>query len=92
VIDRVLAFGDVWFAQHRQDPLARAEELRSRAAAAGRDIPIDVIGVPADATVLGRYAAAGVRRVSFWAPSAGRSVIQRALERFERAVADVHGE
>src|ERR671910_1178430 len=92
VIDRVLAFGDVWFAQHRQDPLARAEELRSRAAAPRPDIPIPLLGVPADATVLRRYAAAGVRRVSFWAPSAGRSVIERALEQFERAIADVHGE
>ena len=92
VIDRVLAFGDVWFAQHRQDPLARVPELRARAADAGRDIPIDVIGVPADPAVLELYAAAGVRRVSFWAPSAGRGVIERALESFERAIADVHGE
>src|SRR5215210_593867 len=34
VLDRVLGFGDAWFAQHRQDPLARIAELRERAAAA----------------------------------------------------------
>jgi hypothetical protein len=42
--------------------------------------------------VIERYAAAGVRRVSFWAPSAGRGVVERALETFERAIADVRGE
>jgi probable F420-dependent oxidoreductase len=92
VFDRVLAFGDAWFAQHRSDPLDRIGDLRARAAEAGRDIPVDVIGVPPDPTVLERYEAAGVRRVSMWAPSAGRSVIERALDAFERAVADVHGE
>ena len=92
VLDRVLGFGDGWFAQHRGDPLERIGELRTRAAEAGRDVPVDVIGVPADAGVLERYEAAGVRRVSFWAPSGNRGVIERALEAFERAVADVHGE
>jgi probable F420-dependent oxidoreductase len=92
VLDRVLAFGDVWFAQHRERPLERIAELRARAAEAGRDIPVDVIGVPPKAEAIARYEGAGVRRVSFWAPSAGRAVIERALEAFERAVADVHGE
>src|SRR5215210_6508943 len=92
VIDRVLAFGDAWFSQHRTDPLERLDELRSRAAEAGRDVAFDVIGVPADPAVLERYEAAGTRRVSFWAPSAGRGPIERALDEFERAIADVHGE
>jgi alkanesulfonate monooxygenase SsuD/methylene tetrahydromethanopterin reductase-like flavin-dependent oxidoreductase (luciferase family) len=92
VLDRVVGFGDAWFSQHRTDPLTRVDELRSRAAEAGRDVAFDVIGVPADPAVLERYEAAGTRRVSFWAPSAGRGVIERALDEFERAVADVHGE
>jgi probable F420-dependent oxidoreductase len=92
VLDRVLAYGDVWFAMHRSKPLNRIEELRARAAEAGRDIPVDVIGVPPDPAILEAYEAAGVRRVSIWAPSAGRGVIERALDDFERAVADVHGE
>jgi probable F420-dependent oxidoreductase len=92
VFDRVLGFGDAWLAQHRQRPLDRIRDLRTRAAEAGRDIPVDVIGVPPDPAVLERYQAAGVRRVSMWAPSANRGVIEPALEAFERAVADVHGE
>src|SRR3954470_8601644 len=35
VLDRVLAFGDGWFAQHRANPLERVDELRRRAAEAG---------------------------------------------------------
>ena len=92
VFDRVLAFGDGWFAQHRERPLERIDELRARATEAGRDIPVDVIGVPPKADVIERYEAAGVRRVSMWAPPAGRGVIEAALDAFERAVADVHGE
>src|SRR6187200_101284 len=85
VFDRVLAFGDAWFAQHRERPLERIDELRARSAQAGRDIPVDVIGVPPKADVIERYEAAGVRRVSMWAPPAGRGVIEAALDAFERA-------
>jgi probable F420-dependent oxidoreductase len=92
VLDRVLGFGDVWFAQHRERPLERIDELRARAAEAGREIPVDVIGVPPKAEWIERYEAAGVRRVSFWAPSAARGVIEQALGAFERAVANAHGE
>jgi probable F420-dependent oxidoreductase len=92
VFDRVLHFGDAWLAQHRQRPLERIGDLRARAAEAGRDIPVDVIGVPPDPAVLERYEAAGVRRASMWAPSGNRGVVEPALDAFERAVADVHGE
>jgi len=34
VLDRVLAFGDGWLAQHRGNPLESVGELRSRAAGA----------------------------------------------------------
>src|SRR3954462_678590 len=91
VLDRVLAFGDGWFAQHHADPLERVGELCTRADEAGRELPVDVIGVPPDPVVLERYEAAGVRRVLMWAPSGQRSVIEAALDEFERAVADVHG-
>jgi probable F420-dependent oxidoreductase len=92
IFDRVLGYGDAWLAQHRADPLARLDELRARAQDAGRDVPVDVMGVAPDPAALERYEAAGVRRVSMWAPSAGRGEIERALDAFERAVAEVRGE
>jgi probable F420-dependent oxidoreductase len=93
VLDRVLAFGDVWMPNHaRGGILERIPELRARAADAGRDIPVHVVGVPADARALEGYAEAGVTRGIFWVPSAARSVVERALDRFEAAIAELHGE
>jgi hypothetical protein len=90
VLDRVLAFGDAWFPNHAPDGiLERAAELRSRA-----DRPVDlmVMGVPADAKALEAYAAAGFRRAVHWLPSAPRGPVERALDRYEAAIAEFHGE
>ncbi|MGH2969052.1 MAG: LLM class F420-dependent oxidoreductase [Solirubrobacteraceae bacterium] len=93
VLDRVLAFGDAWFPNlARGNVFERIPELRERAAEAGRTIPVDVMSVPDDPAVLERCAVAGVRRVVRWVPSAGRSRIEQALERFEAAVAELNGE
>ncbi|HEX7354462.1 MAG TPA: LLM class F420-dependent oxidoreductase [Mycobacteriales bacterium] len=90
VVDRVLAFGDAWMPNYsRRGILDRAEELRGRA-----DRPIDlmVMSVPADARVLEQFADAGFRRVVHWLPSARRGPIERALDAYESAIADLHGE
>jgi probable F420-dependent oxidoreductase len=90
VIDRVLAFGDAWMPNHaRNHILDRASELTVRA-----DRPIDlmVMGVPADARVIADYERAGFRRVIHWLPSAGLGPVEAALDRFEAAVAEAHGE
>jgi len=90
VLDRVLAFGDAWFPSYaRGGVLERCAELRARA-----DRPIDlmVMGVPADPQVLEQFEQAGFRRAVHWLPSAGRGPVERALERFESAVADLHGQ
>jgi hypothetical protein len=90
VLDRVLAFGDAWFPNHdRGGVLDRAAELRARA---DRPVGLMVIGVPADATVLEAYAAAGFQRAVHWLPSAPRGPVERALDRYEAAVAEFHGE
>ena len=89
VLDRVLAFGDAWFPNHAPDGiLERAAELRSRA-----DRPVDlmVMGVPADARALERYANAGFRRALHWLPSAPRGPVERALDRYETAIAELYG-
>jgi alkanesulfonate monooxygenase SsuD/methylene tetrahydromethanopterin reductase-like flavin-dependent oxidoreductase (luciferase family) len=93
VLDRVLAFGDAWLPNHAREAVhERIPELRARAEEAGRSIPVQVIGVPADAGVLARYEEAGVARCVFWVPSAARSVVEAAMERFEAAIAELHGE
>ena len=89
VIDRVLAFGDAWFPNWTPDILDRAAELRSRAE---RPIDFMAMGPPADPKVIEELAAAGTRRVSWWLPSAGYSVVEPALERVERAIAEFTGE
>ncbi len=91
VLDRVLAFGDAWFPTWRGEEalLARAAELRARA---DRPVEVQVIGVPADPAVLARLRDAGIRRAVRWMPSGGRSVVEAALERWERAIADLNGE
>jgi probable F420-dependent oxidoreductase len=89
VIDRVLAFGDAWFPNWSPDVLERAAELRSRAE---RPIDFMVFGPPADPKALEQLAEAGTRRVTWWVPSAGPSVIEARLEELEKAIAEFHGE
>ena len=92
VLDRVLAFGDAWFPNYMRDGgdiVERANELRERAE---RPVELMVIGVPADAAVLESLRLAECRRVVRWIPSAGSSVVEQALERWESAIAELTGE
>jgi probable F420-dependent oxidoreductase len=88
VFDRVLAYGNAWFPNYAPDVVERAAKLRHRA-----DRPIDlmVMGIPADPKVIEQYEVAGFRRIVHWLPSAGKSVVERTIERFETAVDEVHG-
>jgi probable F420-dependent oxidoreductase len=90
VLDRVLAFGDGWFPNYRAGTrvLERMQELRARA---DRRIEVHVIGVPADARELERLRAAGLRRAVHWLPSGPRGPVERALEAWEAAVAELDG-
>jgi probable F420-dependent oxidoreductase len=90
VLDRVLSFGDAWMPNNTgEDLAARARELWARA-----DRPIDVIvmGAPAKAAVLDELQKAGVRRVVRWIASATQGPVERALERWEDAIAELNGE
>jgi probable F420-dependent oxidoreductase len=93
VLDRVLAYADAWFPTHNRPNVAEMiQELGVRARDAGRRIPVLVIGLPPDPRVIERYEALGVERAIMWLPSAARGPVERALERFEAAVAEAHGE
>jgi probable F420-dependent oxidoreductase len=90
VLDRVLSFGDAWLPNNTgEDLLARARELWGRA---DRPIEVIVMGAPAKAAVLEELANAGVRRVVRWIPSATLGPVERALDRWEDAIAELNGE
>ncbi|HET9187960.1 MAG TPA: LLM class F420-dependent oxidoreductase, partial [Acidothermaceae bacterium] len=88
VFDRVLAYGDAWFPNYTPDVIDRAADLRRRAE---RPIDLMVMGIPADPPTIEQFEVAGFQRVVHWLPSAGKSVVERAMERFESAVDEVHG-
>jgi probable F420-dependent oxidoreductase len=88
VLDRVLEYGDGWMPNHGRGVVDRIAELRERAG--DRDVPVVVMGPPADLAVLERYEEAGVDRVLFWLPSARRSVIEAELDRVEAVMAELH--
>ncbi|MBO0802485.1 MAG: LLM class F420-dependent oxidoreductase [Nocardiopsaceae bacterium] len=90
VSDRVLAFGDAWIPNYEpKGLLERAAELRARA---DRRISLQVMGIPADPKIIEAYANAGFDRAVFWLPSAQRGPVERSLDAFEAAVAEVNGE
>jgi probable F420-dependent oxidoreductase len=93
VLDRVLAFGDAWLPNYSEEGadvlVERIRELRERA---GRDVEVQVLATPADPAVLERLEAAGVRRALRWLPSGPRSVVEPALDAWERAVGQFTGE
>ncbi len=88
VFDRVLSYGDAWFPNYSPDVIDRAPDLLRRAE---RPIDLMVMGIPADPAIIERYELAGFQRVVHWLPSAGKSVVERAMERFELAVDEVQG-
>ncbi len=90
VIDRVLAFGDSWFPNYAPEGiLDRVDEMRERAE---RPIELDLMGMPADPKAIQRAHDAGARRAVRWIPSGGPSLIEPALERWEKAIAEFTGE
>jgi probable F420-dependent oxidoreductase len=88
VFDRVLSYGDGWIPDYGPDVVERAIELRNRA---DRRIELTGMGVPADPKVIEQYETAGFGRAVHWLPSAGKSVVEQAMERFETAVDEVYG-
>ena len=89
VLDRALAFGDAWMPNYMPDVLERAAELRERAE---RPISFQAMSVPADPAEIQKLAEAGCDRALFWVPTAGRGPIEAALEAWEAAIAEFHGE
>jgi probable F420-dependent oxidoreductase len=90
VLDRVLAFGDAWFPNFgAPDLFDRMAELRARAE---RPIEVHIANAPGDPRALEQLERAGVARALPWIPAANRGPVERALDRFETAIAEMHGE
>ena len=91
VLDRVLAYGDGWMPLPIPGVLDRIAELRRRAADEGRAVTVCVSGAPTEAAVLEGYREAGVDRVLFELPAAGRGPIELVLDAADAALAEVFG-
>ncbi|GAB3683789.1 LLM class F420-dependent oxidoreductase [Angustibacter aerolatus] len=91
VEQRVLAYADGWFPNHLPDDsvIPRWTALRD---GADRPLTLSVLSVPADPRVLEQYAEAGARRVVHWLPSYPAGPLERALDAWEQAIAELHGE
>ena len=89
VLDRVLEYGDGWFPQWHDDNLIdRIGQLRARA---DRYLQVQVLSVPPDPKALEVLDDAGVQRVSTWLPSGPWSVVEPALEKWEKAIGELTG-
>jgi probable F420-dependent oxidoreductase len=88
-LQRVVDFCEGWFPRARRSEviLPALEDLKARAARAGRDmrtISTSIFGAPADEAQLERYAAAGFTRVLLRLPSEGREAILPKLDGFAK--------
>ena len=86
-LQRVVDFCDGWFPRGRagERVLGGLDDLRARAARAGRDmktISVSVFGAAPDQGLLDRYAAAGVTRAILRLPSEGRDAVLSLLDRY----------
>ncbi|WP_248963540.1 TIGR03619 family F420-dependent LLM class oxidoreductase [Sphaerisporangium perillae] len=92
VFDRVMSYGDAWLPNYGPGVLGRLPELFRRAEDAGKRVRVDLLSVPADPKVIEECEKAGVSRVMAWLPSAGIARIEREMDAFEKALADMRGE
>jgi len=89
VLDRVLRFGDGWMPNNTgEDLLSRISELRSRAE---RPLQVTIMGAPTKPDVLELWEREGIDRAVRWIPSTTRGPAERALERWEDALAELQG-
>ena len=91
VLQRVVDYCDGWMpiGGRAAALLADLQRLRQLAEQKGRDprtVSVTVFGAPADAAVLEQYRAAGIERVSFGLPPAGRDKVLPLMDRYAAVV------
>ncbi len=92
VLDRALAYADGWIPNYNPTVLERAADLRRRAADLGKNVVVYVMSVPPEPRLLETLEAVGIERAMVWLPSAGPDAIQRKMDVFEAALAEMRGE
>jgi probable F420-dependent oxidoreductase len=90
-LQRVVDFCDGWFPRGRapEKVLAGLQELRERAAKAGRDmktISVSAFAAPPDRAVLDQFAAAGVTRAIVLLPPEPRDKVLPLLDRYAKLI------
>ena len=90
-LQRVVDFCDGWFPRGRQPELVLSglQDLRARAARAGRDmktISVSAFAAPADEKVLERFASAGVTRALLRLPPEGRDTVLPLLDQYAKLI------
>jgi probable F420-dependent oxidoreductase len=94
VLDRVLAYGDEWMPNRIREEgfTERLEELRRRAADAGRDpIPVTVYGGTRKPATLERWAEGGVHRSVYWIQPVEAGEAERKLDEISGLIAELRG-
>ena len=87
ILDRVVEFCDGWMpiGIRAGNIVEGIKDLRQRAEKAGRDpksISVTIFGSPADEAAVQQYRDAGVERVTFGLPPAGRDTVLPLLDRY----------
>jgi probable F420-dependent oxidoreductase len=90
-LQRVVDLCDGWFPRGRQPELVLSglQDLRTRAARAGRDmksISVSAFAAPADEKVLERFAAAGVTRALLRLPPESRDTVLPLLDQYAKLI------
>jgi alkanesulfonate monooxygenase SsuD/methylene tetrahydromethanopterin reductase-like flavin-dependent oxidoreductase (luciferase family) len=85
--DRVIEYCDGWMpiGVRMTGLMEKIAELRRRAEQAGRDpgkISISISGAKPDRSVIDEYEAAGIERMIFMVPAAGRDVVLPLLDKY----------
>lgn len=94
VLDRVLRYADGWFPIVTGLPslFARVRELRERADAAGRQVPVTLNGLFPKPDKLAQCIEADIERGVFWLPQGDAGDVERALDGIAAAIATARGE
>lgn len=86
--DRVFAYGDGWSPVAEPGLCARIRAFKKRAASDGRELPVTVFAVPADARAIEEYLTAGADRCVYWLDSAAAGAAEAEIETFQGAIAN----